>query len=755
MVCMHSWTLLKREGLTRAVGVASLALACSDEPTAHSDNGGPSEPDALTPQVTARIDGLNGEDASVITIGDPNVDATRYLAIKRSALSNRWFFSAYMKQFHPGGAETLAANQFGVRIVSFEQRDNRLFVFDSSDRFKASEVANPKLLVDAYEVVRSPAFDTLAGSDEYVLVDPSRRVNDFSVSGNLFGDPHLTSYAAVPLRIGLSIADNYRTLPDGVAFDQVFTGDADLRGYSPEVLPVEGVVDVWGTLGVSLRRYSESEAYSPTEDLDAPHYFQSDSRFTPESMGDPTSVPSRWAFHAGMEPVPVYITAGAKRAQADNPAADILGALQRGIESWNDVFGFRVFEAVFVDDDEIRGEDTTLIVDYPSGGVEFAYANSRANPNTGEIRGGTAFMSGVYFDFSDFEPEVYEEEEAAPDDVEAFPAQQQAYRWGPLSASPQVCRFQRRGRRAARALDDTRLDSALTSDERGVRFVQFVTAHEFGHVIGLRHNFKGSLVAPTSSVMDYVPDEVTDVHTDPGEYDVAAVRYLYQLSSEPPTQPFCADDDTAIDPTCITFDGGADPLVDWLEPRMRSRIDSIFDEGEPAEEGLEYSWLNETLAYARDDEFSTFTLPEQRVEALRIALGRSSVPLSTADAENPAAAEAANAVASFVLRRLVLDPLESRGELTFDVADPGVIQLLSAQAGSMLRNEDGVRSFELRRTAVDVLQALQHRSALNELALSLRVVQEQRESDALTADDAALMTELIGRISSAMTPYFE
>ena len=34
----------------------------------------------------------------------------------------------------------------------------------------------------------------------------------------------------------------------------------------------------------------------------------------------------------------------------------------------------------------------------------------------------------------------------------------------------------------------------------------------------------------------------------PGSYDVAAVRYLYGLDSELPTDPFCTDDSLGADP---------------------------------------------------------------------------------------------------------------------------------------------------------------------------------------------------------------
>ena len=75
-----------------------------------------------------------------------------------------------------------------------------------------------------------------------------------------------------------------------------------------------------------------------------------------------------------------------------------------------------------------------------------------------------------------------------------------------------------------------------------------VIAHEMGHILGLRHNFKGStyltpheLAQPgnmvSSSLMDYVPFNIFALHhagvpyynANPGKYDVWAIEYGYTL----------------------------------------------------------------------------------------------------------------------------------------------------------------------------------------------------------------------------------
>jgi hypothetical protein len=664
-----------------------------------------------------------------------------YLAIKRRALSDRWFLSAFMKQFYPGNANGFGDAAFGVRVVRFDEQGDRLFMFDASDRFKASRVGDPELVLEAYPIVRSAQLSALPGAADYVFIDPARGLNEFAVSGHVYSDPTLQPLlASLPLRVGLSFTQNFRRLPDGAAFEEVFAGDLDLGS---------DTLDVWGTLGVTLRRYAEGEGYVPTADPGIPHYFMSDPRLVPDSGGQVASNPIHWNFHPGMQPVPIYVSAGAQRAQADHPDADVIGALRRGIESWNDVLGFRALEAVFTDDDRVRDDDASIfMVDYPGEGLGFAFASFRTNPNDGEVRGGSVYMSGVFFDFSNFQSDPEAELQLQASDAEPL---EPAFVWNGMPTNNRVCKldpraFFARGRGAEPA--------SLTADEKGERYIQFVAAHEMGHVLGLRHNFKGSLLPPSSSVMEYPVNADAVAIAGPQDYDRAAIGYLYQQSTELPSQPFCTDQDTTIDPTCVPFDGGADPLHEWAAPGHQLVLDLVFDGLLPVDI-LDVAYLNPLLGYARDAVDSPFVPPPARAEAIALAIGRAGVPLAAEDAADPAKVEIANAVAELVLRRAALDPAELRGDITFDLTDPGAIAALVDQAGKMLRNEDGVRSFQLRRAAVDVLHALQADGALVALRAARDQLQQQRRDGLVTAEQVPLVDDLLERVDGALSPYYQ
>lgn len=99
-------------------------------------------------------------------------------------------------------------------------------------------------------------------------------------------------------------------------------------------------------------------------------------------------------------------------------------------------------------------------------------------------------------------------------------------------------------------------------------------AHEVGHTLGLRHNFRGStqlVNGESASVMDYAPRSERDKYTGPGFYDLAAIRWAYFGEEPRQSLPFCTDEDIWKVVDCSQGDWG-----DSVDNTVRSLIDGTM-----------------------------------------------------------------------------------------------------------------------------------------------------------------------------------
>lgn len=119
-----------------------------------------------------------------------------------------------------------------------------------------------------------------------------------------------------------------------------------------------------------------------------------------------------------------------------------------------------------------------------------------------------------------------------------------------------------------------------------------ILAHEVGHNLGLRHNFKGNLGAyennadagsVSRSVMEYLGRPFRHLNTI-GIYDRMAIAYGYKNIKPARKDWFCTDEDQGSDakslaiksPECTKSDATSDPFSFW-EGRLNRILDLVLD----------------------------------------------------------------------------------------------------------------------------------------------------------------------------------
>lgn len=223
-------------------------------------------------------------------------------------------------------------------------------------------------------------------------------------------------------------------------------------------------------------------------------------------------------------------------------------------------------------------------------------------------------------------------------------------------------------------------------------FLRWVTAHEIGHALGLRHNFSGSLAydpqaladpaftrafGTSASVMDYpavnLPRPgapmVLPFSAALGPYDLWAIEYGYTpappgadaqaerrlreaiaaRSGRDPRLAYTTDEDAAIglDPGATTFDLGADPLA-FARQRFEIARDVLQRQAErqlPDDE--DYASLRRAIAYALRDAGRAAALLARQIGGLHT---RRDFPGSGRDPLTPVEARTQRAALDLIAR---------------------------------------------------------------------------------------------------------
>ncbi|MDQ3335651.1 MAG: zinc-dependent metalloprotease [Myxococcota bacterium] len=708
-------------------GITLLAACGGDnDPVAPDDNDALMHDDLLvaiprtvdTQEAQARTDQL----ARVAPHLAPQGSSDFYLAFRKSALQERWFWSVYLKELQPFGP---SPGTLGTKVVRFRVQNDRLYVFDADDRRATSDIFNPDLIIDSFPLVESSNFHKLPGSGGYLLIDPSAGRNRFGAVADWVGG----GAGAIKLETELSYVQSFKSANDGGMFEQIITA------YSDQPIGVPGDVEnndyrLAATLGVNLRRYKETPGFAqvlaPAED----HYFLTDPINVPNT-GARKQLAVHWGFKPGMQPVK-WVIGPAITELAQDPSlggADLYGAMKRGIESWNDVFGYPVFSVSLAGPNDSFADDHVnyVIIDTdPSAG--YAYADWRQNPNTGEIRGASVYFSAAFFSPFPDDPTV------GPNGIRK-----------PGAAKPKLPTLVWQDQHDTAPCVMFRPETnQLTGAVKLEKYIQHVMAHEVGHTLGLRHNFKGSLMPPTSSVMEYNDVDASLAQPTPASYDTSAIHYLYGMNPALPAQPFCTDDATLYDPNCVRFDPGTPtPLDDYQIPFYQLVTSLILDGSIPAYlTDLYLSFYGtELVGYARTG------TPAESTAAWNALLDGVRAPIA-----DPAHGPGADAISAWLYREVFLQPT---GSIQDPITNPSVLAAAATDAKGILLNVDNVRSFETRRIVVDALKRAQNLDSYLALSAVRDGLTAALAAGGMSVSETALTRDLLARINAAISPYFE
>jgi hypothetical protein len=652
-----------------------------------------------------------------------------YLAINRADLNERFFLSLFVKVLEPGGVDDGAAASLGTRVVTFRVQNNKLFMFDVRDNRASSDSFDPTLVLEAYPLVQGfPPFKVLSGNNNYVLFDPAAGMNRFNP---LISDAVEGGQKPRQFKVDLSYMQAFRQIADGATYEQVITGTVEDA--------TESFGRDWAVLGMSLRRYAESPGFERfPSDPELPDHYYGFEEHRERNTGAVFSFYEHWNIRQGMKPIQWVLSRHWLDLQAELPRYDWVGAARAGVETWNEAFGFPALQTRMANpQDSFAEDDKNFLIFDRDPSIGYAFASSRINPNTGEVRGASVYFGGVWIqaiiDLLDPPPPM--------SNRPAVDRRVPRLRLGWSGLRPQaLCRLDLE-REARKLLADANLPSPK---ERVELFVKHTIAHEIGHTLGLQHNFKGSLDPMQSSVMEYVLDEETHLRSNPGPYDIDAIKYLYGLASEPPRQAFCQEGDLDRDPTCATYDTSDEPLGKYWAPFFQSNALALLRGEDPPRLGL-----NGLAAFLRAGEASDQVRAWEAMSA-PFEIG---VDVSMEEAAHPGYTARLNQLQDMVLERLFFADDEDRGDVIEDPEISGpALTAFTADLKNTLINSDKIRNWTVRRTAVDVLKKMQVQAAYETLLSAREILTASRAS--LSGAEATLTDDLLARIEAMIRPYF-
>ncbi len=487
------------------------------------------------------------------------VDQAR-VEIKKSALEKEFLLSTNIISQTP----TPAFSSLQSRVVMFVLRDGKVYLLDvtGNNRVGLDNIPQTLLLAE---------FDIFSDKVDSLVIDFNTGMKKIFLAGDMFAsdDGNVDSNYKLPTaKINLSYLEEVSLRGEALFIRQIAQIETESEKRDIDSVPVE--------VRYQIKPYLPDASFIPVKSpgFTKVGYFEAN----PLLLKDGTTLlyANKWN-----EKKTIVFSISA------NTPEKYRELVKSGVLYWNKILGANAIRVKQLTDkaDTAPAFDKNIIqwVDYDGSGA--AFADMHIDPRSGEVTSAQVFFPSAFTE-SLVPKRVRLNATRVDSPAKVFRVGLKGF------TSARVCNRQIDKDLANIDLSDV---SAEAMDKALRDYVYEVIAHEVGHVMGLRHNFAGSLasnydwdqrkdfvmdyyrtmkapsladgtaVITSSSVMEYSRfeesswngDRMRRSGTSALTYDEMALGYLYLGKALPEDRPiFCTDSQADLYADCSTSDAG-------------------------------------------------------------------------------------------------------------------------------------------------------------------------------------------------------